>query len=266
MNSQIITLTTDFGPDDFFVAATKGVILTINPCVRIVDVTHSIRAHDIRSAAFTLSNCYREFPEGTIHVVVVDPGVGSSRRAILVVTKQHYFVGPDNGVFSYIYAEEKITSVISIEAEQYFHQPVSQTFHGRDVFAPVAAWLSKGLDPTSFGSAIIDYVKFDIPQPEKISATHIRGYVIHIDRFGNLITNLTAEHLPTELLSAGAKLIINEREITRFQTHFAEAPLDEPFALFESTGRLEIAIFQESAANKLGADVGMTVDLTLSRP
>jgi hypothetical protein len=262
MNSRIITLTTDFGVDDFFVAAMKGVILSINPRVQIIDVTHSVPAHDTRSAAFTLSNCYHEFPAGTIHVAVVDPGVGSSRRAILVVTGRYYLVGPDNGVFSDIYAEESISSVITIEAEPYFHRPLSQTFHGRDIFAPVAAWLSKGVAPTSFGPPISDYVKFEVPHPERISPTHIRGHVVHIDRFGNLITNLTAKRLPPEFL-AGATLIVNQREITRFHTHFAEAPPDQPFALFGSTGRLEIAVFQESAANRLNAEVGTLVELVL---
>jgi hypothetical protein len=258
MNSRIITLTTDFGGDDFFVAAMKGVILSIHPEVHIVDVTHSVPAHDLRSAAWTLANCYREFPIGTIHVAVVDPGVGSSRRPILVTTEQHCFVGPDNGLFSYVYEQEEVVSTIHIQASEYFRHPVSRTFHGRDIFAPVAAWLSKGLSPSALGPAISDYVKFEVPQPELISPTHVRGHVLHIDRFGNLITNLTARHW-----ADGAKLIVNGHDITRFQTHFADAPAGGPFAYIGSTGRIEIAVFRDSAAKWLGADVHTTIDLYL---
>lgn len=264
MTSHIITLTTDFGLDDFFVGAMKGVILTINPAAMIVDITHTIPPHDIRAAAFTLAQAYREFPPGTIHVVVVDPGVGSTRKPLLVLTPRYTFVGPDNGVFSFIYAEEKAPTCIHITAEHYFRQPVSHTFHGRDIFAPVAAWLSKGLAPDGFGSRINEYVKFEIPYPEILDQTHIRGHVIHIDRFGNLITNITEKELPPDAIRAGAKLVINGHTITRFQSHFAEAPAGEPFAVFGSTGRWEIAVYLDLAERVLNASAGTTVDLFFS--
>lgn len=263
MTSQIITLTTDFGPNDFFVGAMKGVILAVNPSATIVDLTHLIQPHDIRAAAFMVAQAYREFPPGTVHAVVVDPGVGSARRPLLVVTPRYAFVGPDNGVFSFIYAEEEVEACIHVTTEHYFRKPVSQTFHGRDLFAPVAAWLSKGLDPDCFGTRINDYVKFDLPHPEIISLTHIRGHVIHIDRFGNLITNLTEKDLPPSTFRAGAKLMVNDHTITRFQSHFAQESSGEPFALFGSTGRLEIAVYLDSAEKAFGASVGTIVDVML---
>lgn len=259
--SSIITLTTDFGLDDFFVGAMKGVILSINPSITIVDITHTIRPHDIRDAAFTLAQAYGEFPSGTIHVVVVDPGVGSSRKPILLTTSRYAFIGPDNGVFSFIYAEEEIEHIIHITADQYFRQPISQTFHGRDIFAPTAAWLSKGIDPTCFGHPLTDVVKFDLPRPRAISPTHIRGHVIHIDRFGNLITNLTSKDVPPEAARSGTRFIINDHTIIRFQSHFAEAPPGEPFAILGSTGRWEIAINQDSAAERLNASVDTPIDV-----
>lgn len=261
MTSPIITLITDFGMDDFFVGAMKGVILTINPAAIIVDISHTIPPHDIRAAAFTLAQAYREFPPGTIHVAVVDPGVGSTRKPLLVITSQYAFVGPDNGVFSFIYAEEPAPTCIHITAGHYFRQPVSRTFHGRDIFAPVAAWLSRGLAPDRFGPRINDYVRFEIPRPERLSPTQIRGHIIHIDRFGNLITNITANELPPDVACAGIKLVIHGHTITRFQSHFAEAAGGEPFALFGSTGRLEIAIWRDSAENLLKASVGDVVDI-----
>jgi len=263
MSSSIITLLTDFGLDDFFVGAMKGVIFTINPSATIIDLTHTMPPRDIRSAAFTLSQSYREFPPGTVHIAVVDPGVGSTRKPLLVVTPRYAFVGPDNGIFSFIYEQEEVQACIHITAEQYFRKPVSHTFHGRDIFAPVAAWLSKGLDPNCFGPRITEYVKFDVPRAEVISPTQIRGHVIHIDRFGNLITNLTGAELSPDMIGKGAKLVINEHTIARFQSHFAQAPPDEPFAVFGSTGRWEIAIYLDSAAKALTANIGTTVEVLL---
>ncbi len=259
--SSIITLTTDFGLDDFFVGAMKGVILSINPSITIVDLTHTVRPHDIRGAAFTLAQAYREFPPGTIHVVVVDPGVGSSRKPILLTTSRYAFIGPDNGVFSFIYAEEDIEHIIHLTADQYFRRPISQTFHGRDIFAPTAAWLSKGIDPTCFGPRLTEIVTFDLPRPRMLSPTHVRGHVIHIDRFGNLITNLTTRDVSPEAARSGTRFIINDHIITRFQSHFAEAPAGEPFVILGSTGRWEVAVYQDSAAKRLNASVNTSVDV-----
>jgi hypothetical protein len=264
--SGIITLITDFGLDDFFVGAMKGVILSINPSATIVDLTHTMKPHDIPAAAFTLAQAYRAFPHGTIHVVVVDPGVGSARKPLLVASRQFAFVGPDNGVFSFIYEQGEAEAVIQITSEHYFRKPVSQTFHGRDIFAPVAAWLSRGLNPDGFGHRITEYVKCDLPQPHMIGPTHIRGQVIHIDRFGNLITNLTGNQLTAKILDAGIELVVADHTIGTIQTHFAENPSGEPFALFGSTGRLEIAVYLDSAEKLLNASIGTPVDVLLSKP
>ena len=156
---MIITLLTDFGAADYFVGALKGAILSVNPQAQVVDITHEIAAHDIRAGAFTLLAAYEAFPPQTIHVAVVDPGVGSSRRPILVATREHFFVGPDNGLFSYICEREPEPRVYHLTEEKFFRPMVSATFHGRDIFAPVAGALSKGTPPASLGELITDYVR-----------------------------------------------------------------------------------------------------------
>jgi S-adenosyl-L-methionine hydrolase (adenosine-forming) len=256
----MITLLTDFGTLDYFVPAVKGVIYTINPQVQIADITHEIPPHDIASAAFTLAACYRDFPRDTVHLVVVDPGVGSQRRAIAVQAGAYLFVGPDNGVFSYVYAGESEVRVIHITREQYFRQGMSRTFHGRDLFAPVAAWLSRGLWPDALGDEIKDYCKLEIPHP-RISRGKIEGCVIHIDRFGNCITNVTANELSLDRVNRSAiKMDFAGREITRFCTHFAEsAGREELFAYIGSAGYWEIAVWCGSAAQMTGAQVGKEV-------
>jgi S-adenosyl-L-methionine hydrolase (adenosine-forming) len=260
VNLPMITLLTDFGVLDYFVPAVKGTIFTINPQVQIADITHEIPPHDIASAAFILAACYLDFPRDTIHLVVVDPGVGSQRRAIVVQAGAYLFVGPDNGVFSYVYARESRVRVIHITREQFFRQGVSQTFHGRDIFAPVAAWLSRGLSPDALGDDIHDYFKLEIPQPEIIS-DRIEGRIIHVDRFGNCITNITADELSLERVNQSAiKMDFAGREITRFCTHFAEsADGTELFAYIGSAGYWEIAVWCGSAAELTGAQVGQTV-------
>jgi S-adenosyl-L-methionine hydrolase (adenosine-forming) len=260
----MITLLTDFGTLDYFVPAVKGVIFTINPQVRIEDITHEIPPHDIASAAFTLAACYNDFPRETIHLTVVDPGVGSERRAIVVEAGAYLFVGPDNGVFSYIYARESKVRVIHITRGQLFRQRVSQTFHGRDIFAPVAAWLSRGLSPDALGDEIEDYCKLQIPRPE-VNSGKIEGSVIHIDRFGNCITNITADELSIERANQSAiKMDFAGREITRFCTHFAESTgREELFAYIGSAGYWEIAVWCGSAAEMTGARVGTEVVLEI---
>ena len=174
----MITLLTDFGTADYFVPAVKGVILSLNPQTTIIDITHEIPAQDIQAGAFTLGACYHNFPAGTIHLAVIDPGVGSERRPIIVATGKYFFVGPDNGIFSYVYHLEKAVRVFQVSETELFRHNSSSTFHGRDVFAPLAAWLSKGLTPENFGAEINDYIRFDLPRPQ-ISAGKISGEIIH---------------------------------------------------------------------------------------
>jgi S-adenosylmethionine hydrolase len=257
----MITLLTDFGTADYFIPAVKGVILSINPQAQIIDLTHEIPAQDIAAAAFTLGACYHNFPAGTIHLAVVDPGVGSARRAIVARAGKQFFVGPDNGIFSYIYAREPQVTVFQIDREEYFRHPVSATFHGRDVFAPVAAWLSRGLTAEAVAREIHDFVKLEIPQPLTAeSGKRIVGSILHIDRFGNCITNLTERELRPD--QSAIKMLVAGRKVIRFGSHFAEATRgDELFAYLGSAGYWEIALWCDSAAQRLAVRRGAEVIL-----
>jgi len=259
----MITLLTDFGLGDYFVPAVKGVILTINPEASIIDITHDMAAHDIQGAAFTLGACYHNFPAGTIHVVVVDPGVGSSRRAIVAEAGGYFFVGPDNGVFSFVYARESKLRVFHITNDRYFRHPVSATFHGRDVFAPVAAYVARGTSLEEIGAEIEDYVRFEIPRPRSIETRGvIEGRIIHIDRFGNCVTNFTEAELKLDQITPSTKLHIGRREVRRFSVYFAEATdRDDLFAYAGSAGFWEIALWRRSAAGFIDARCGDEVIL-----
>ncbi len=258
---QLITLLTDFGTADYFVGAMKGAAISTYPDIEFVDITHDIPNHDIFGAAYTLRCVYATFPRFTTHVVVVDPGVGSQRRPIFVMTDNYNFVGPDNGVFSYIYQLEQVNRVVHLTTDYYFRQPVSDTFHGRDIFGPVAAWHAKGIDPRKMGDEITDYVRLDTPVPKVVAPTMMKGAIIHIDRFGNLVTNFTAEHVPSDRVAAGARLRVNGQEIHSILTHYAEATPKQPFGYFGSQGYLEIGVPKGSAARTLEARRGMEVDL-----
>ena len=238
----MISLLTDFGTADYFVGAVKGAILSVNPQAVIVDIIHEIAPQDIEAGAFTLLACYQTFPAGTIHVAVVDPGVGSTRRPIVVSAGEQFFVGPDNGIFSYIYDREASHRTFHITAEKYFRPSPSSTFHGRDIFAPVAAALSKGVKPKKFGPKIEDEVRL----PSLLEPTRI----IHIDRFGNCITNITRDHLKSE---KDATLIINGKTISDFRNFYGEDSSTSPFAIWGSAGFLEISVNGGSAAKVLRA-------------
>jgi S-adenosyl-L-methionine hydrolase (adenosine-forming) len=259
---MLITLLTDFGTADYFVGAMKGVILTINPQARIVDITHEIPPQDILSGAFTLSGVYQNFPEGTIHVAVVDPGVGSTRRAILVASNNQFFVGPDNGLFSFIYERETGARVFHVTNEDYFRQPFSATFHGRDVFAPIAAALSLGVAPEILGVEIKDYVRLAEIKPGLAGDGTIEAAIIHIDHFGNCITNLTRNDISEEVIERGVTLRVNGQEIKSFRRFFAEEAGnsgDALFAIWGSAGFLEIAAFRASAAKMLSVGTGQKI-------
>ncbi len=263
---MFITLLTDFGTADYFVGAMKGAVLSVNSSARIIDITHEITAHDIEAAAFTLLEVYETFPAGTIHVAVVDPGVGSSRRPILVASENYFFVGPDNGLFSHVYEREASYSVFHLTEEKYFRHPVSATFHGRDVFAPVAGALSKGLVPDAFGHLIEDYERLAPLAPKSLKEGIVGARIIHIDRFGNCITNLTRRELTDEMIAGGACLKIKGHEINDFRQFFADenATPDELFAVWGSTGFLEIAAFRSSAARLLSVERGQSVGLRIA--
>ena len=263
MPDPIITLTTDFGTSDHLVGTMKGVILNINPAARIVDLNHHVTPFDILDGALSIANAYRYFPPRTIHVVIVDPGVGTQRRPLLVSGEKQYFIAPDNGVLSMVFERESCT-VRNITAEHYFLNPISPTFHGRDIFAPTAAWLSKTLQTEAFGEEISDFVRFTVPRA-KPAGQAVKGVVLRVDAFGNLMTNLTAEDVPAAAVESGSiKLSLGGKEIRKFAQTFALGAPGEPIAVFGSAGYLEIAVNRGSAARTLGANRGAEVTLDLA--
>lgn len=256
---MIIALLTDFGTQDYFVGAMKGVILSINKNANIVDITHEITPQDINSASFILQNCYADFPAKTIFVAVVDPGVGSKRRAIIVETEKYFFVAPDNGLLSFVFEKAENYKVFEISSEIFFRQPVSRTFHGRDIFAPCAAHLSGGVKPHEFGNEINDFVVLAKRNPRRTSKNVTEAEIIFIDRFGNLITNLKAEDLPHKFY-----LEINNQKIEKLRGFFAEAEPGELFMIKGSAGFLEIAAFQNSAKDLLNAEIGQNISVNIN--
>jgi len=264
----LITLITDFDTTDHFVGTMKGVIMNINPDVDIVDICHKVASYDIFDAAFTLAQSYRFFPPDTIHLVVVDPGVGTARRPLLVRTLAYKFVAPDNGVLSLIYEREENVEVRHITADHYFLNPVSNTFQGRDVFAPVVGWLSKGVDVDKFGDPITEYTKFASPKPKHVGDSLIKGVALRIDKFGNIITNLTPEDVP-QLFAENPppfKIMINEQEVTRLNLAYSMGKPAEVFAIVGSSGYIEICTNRGSAAKILNVNRGVEVGVVLGSP
>jgi S-adenosylmethionine hydrolase len=239
------------------------VVLKIQPNVTVVDVCHAVPSYDILDGAWTIAQAYRFFPLQTVHVVVVDPGVGSQRRPIIAETADYLFVAPDNGVLSMIEAREPKFAVRQVTAEKYFLQPVSQTFHGRDIFAALGGWLSAGVAPSEFGPQITDYIRLALPRVEPAGPNRLRGAVIKVDKFGNLITNISALDAP-EIFRASPppmELSIAGRTVTRLCHSYAQGEGDELFAIVGSSGCLEIATNRASAAQKLVAGVGSPVEV-----
>ena len=257
-NLPVITLLTDFGTADYFAGAVKGAILSVNPVAAIVDITHEIPPQDVEAAAFTLLATYQTFPQGTIHVAVVDPGVGSARRPIVVRAGDQFFVGPDNGIFTYIYDREPSHQVFHITSDKYFRPSPSTTFHGRDIFAPVAAALSKGVTLKQLGVVINDKVRLETSlKPEVLKNGNVKGRIIHIDRFGNCITNLTRD-----LCDERSALLIKRKTIRAFRDFYSDAPPNSLFAIWGSAGFLEISVNGSSAAKVLRAKRGDTIVVT----
>jgi hypothetical protein len=264
---MIVTLLTDFGTADYFVGAMKGALLAVNPEARVVDITHEVPAYDIEAGAFTLRAAFETFPEGTVHVAVVDPGVGSARRAIVATGGGHTFVGPDNGVFGHVYERVRPLRVFHLTNERYFRREVSPTFHGRDVFAPVAGALSLGVRAGELGPGVSDFVRLPSAAPARLDGGALAGAVIHVDRFGNCVTNVTPRDLTEEDVRRGARLFAGGREIRTFRRFFAEGEgaSGEPFAVWGSAGLLEIAVLRDSAARVLGVRRGDRVEVRKSR-
>ncbi len=261
---HLITLTTDFGMKDPFAGMMKGVIHSINEHVNVIDITHGIGSQDIFTAAFVISNSFNYFPKKTIHLVVVDPGVGTGRRPILVRASNHYFIGPDNGVLSLVTAADANAVTYEVTEERYFLRSVGNTFHGRDIFAPVAGWLSKGCEPDNFGFVISDPVSINIPQPV-IEKGILQGEIIYIDRFGNLFTNITfmdiAKHTHA-IYEPGLAVTFNDMNLS-LKRYYAEARSGEIAAVINSFSLLEIYSYMDNAEEKLNARKGDPVSLCL---
>ena len=261
MSNPIITLTTDYGTNDHLVGTLKGVILKINPDVTIVDITHHVTPYDLLDGALAIGAAYSYFPARTIHVVVVDPGVGTARRPLLVTSENQYFVAPDNGVLSLIYERDPTAVVRHANVEHYYLQPVSNTFQGRDVFAPVAAWLAKSGQSAAMGEVIEDYKKFAMPRPKATNGV-MKGIVMRVDNFGNLVTNFRPEDISDDARKAGkVDLAVGTHVVSRLVDTFALGSAGEPIAYVGSSGYLEIAVNKGSAARTLALGRGAPVTL-----
>jgi S-adenosylmethionine hydrolase len=262
--NPIITLTTDYGTNDHLVAVLKGVILRVNPDVNIVDITHAVNPFDLLDGALAIGSSYPYFPPRTIHVVIVDPGVGTERRPLLVSGQNQYFIAPDNGVLSAVFEKEPNFVVRHLTSEHYFLHPVSRTFHGRDIFAPVAGWLSKNWAPSSMGEEISDFKRFALPRPKEADGV-LKGVVMKVDSFGNLITNFRADDLPPDALQSGAvNLQVGTHAVGRLVPTFAVGNAGEPVAYIGSGGYLEVGVNKGSASKALGIGRGAAVLLTKS--
>ena len=260
---SLITLLTDFGDRDSFVASMKGVILNINPQARIVDLSHQVAPHQIEDAAYVLKSSYRYFPDGTVHVAVVDPGVGSTRRPLLVGTSRYFFLAPDNGLLTDIVQEELSIEVRQIQNKQYRLDAEGTTFDGRDVFAPAAAWLTRGQAPSSFGPLIRDVTTFPAYEPAWEGPTFV-GRIVYVDHFGNLISNITPSHLTDIRRYAkrtSVSIRIAGRTIDDLTTCYADGSSDAPCALINSNGHVEVFVREGSAAQMLNVGRGERMEI-----
>ena len=265
--ARIITLTTDFGLTDEFVGVIKGVILTRAPAIRIVDLSHTIERHNISRAALLISSAYRFFPEDTIHIVVIDPGVGSGRRLILLQSDNHFFLAPDNGVLSLLMEKENFQTVYEISCDQYYLSPVSATFHGRDILAPVAAEMAAGLAPEDVGPVIdpetLQKIKMGRMKIDRGLNT-ITGEIIRIDHFGNLQTNIADSSL-NDLFGeqkSSVKIKMQNTVINGIESAYMKKNPGEILAIVNSSGYLEIAVCCGHGATVLGVVPGDTVTVT----
>jgi S-adenosylmethionine hydrolase len=260
---SMITLFTDFGSQDAYVGVMKGVIFSINPSVTVVDVCHHIDPQDLIEAAYLIKSSYRYFPKGTVHIIVVDPGVGGNRSIVAVKSSSHIFVAPDNGVLTLLTDEIEVDAIVRIENSRYFLNPVSRTFHGRDIFAPVASYLSTGVPFETLGSNtdIQDLIRLNVPKPHISSKNELVGTIISIDRFGNCISNISEECLNTFINNDTEKILeikIGKTIIRSLSYSYAEAGSGSPLAIIGSFGHLEIAMNCDNAGHRLNVEKGDT--------
>jgi len=260
----IVALLTDFGTKDHYAGTLKGVVLGVCPDATLVDIGHDIPAHDVMAGALELAACYRYFPHGTIFLVVVDPGVGSSRRGIAADLGDYKFVAPDNGVLSAVFREAPPKKVVELSERKYALPTVSRTFEGRDRFAPAAGFLAKGLALVSLGKGLSNYQSIELPQP-RINGAELGGEVVRVDRFGNLITNIDRRTFEQFAGGGSIAVVVGGREIPRVVATYTDAPAGELCALFGSTDHLEIAINAGDAATTLALGRGAAAIVRLVR-
>ncbi len=262
---KVITLTTDFGIKDPYVAIMKGVILSINPHVHIIDISHEVKPGNIIEGACLLQDSYNFFPKGTIHVGVIDPGVGGNRRPIVVQTTDYFFVGPDNGLFWPIINNIKKVKIFHILEKRYFLSEISSTFHGRDIFSPVAAYISKGVTPDKLGKIIHNPVALKLDKPILLK-DKIIGHVIRSDRFGNLITNISKEDIIKVFGNIKVVTIkIGKVNIPYISRTYSEVKPKQLLALIGSSGRLEISANLASAHDTIGKDILKKEEIILEK-
>ncbi len=260
MPGPIITLLTDFGTKDHYVGVMKGVILGISRSAQLVDLCHEIPSQDVRGAAYVIGTSYRYFPQGTIHCAVVDPGVGSERHGLVAKTNHYLFVGPDNGLFTMIYDLEKDAEVYKITESAHIPTEISSTFHGRDVFAPVAAHLSQGVPCSELGELISEPVRINTLRPDS-KGSILKGTVIYMDRFGNLITNITRTDFDNFVMQARFEIVADDVSLNEVANTYADASRGTMIALFGSTDYLELSVVMGSAARRLNLGVGNTISV-----
>jgi S-adenosylmethionine hydrolase len=264
----IITILTDFGLEDEYVSVMKGVIATISRDTKIIDISHDIARHDVRQAAFVLKNAFSYFPKGSIHIIVVDPGVGSDRKIVCVKKDGHYFIAPDNGVLSLVVHDKKVESLVAVTNDRFFLNPVSHTFHGRDILAPVAGHLAEGEAMSDFGKELAtkDIYLFDVAVPT-LFADELIGEVIAIDRFGNLVTNIDQQTYLEYAEERGPEKIVirlGDLAIRGVSTSYDGVEIGAPLALFGSRDLLEISVNQAAANTCFGVSVGQSLKLQAS--
>ncbi len=263
---RIVTLLSDFGLRDQYVGSMKGVMLSLNRNLAFVDISHLVPPQDIQTGAFILGQAYPCFPAGTIHVAVVDPGVGTERRAIVVYAAAQYFVGPDNGIFTWVYDREESSTVHEITSDHFFRKPISSTFHGRDVFAPVAGWLSRDIPLAKVGPVCKDPVRLALPELTRVRDTLIQATVLAVDGYGNLITNLKPADIPAYSApgTRTCKMLVSKKEIAAFRKTFGEGAPGEIFVVPGSSEFLEIVMRDGSAAAALNAVPGTLIGVVLT--
>ena len=268
MKNPLIALLTDFGNRDYFVASLKAVIARINPQARTIDITHEVPSFDVHAAGFMLDACFRFFPAGTIFVSVVDPGVATRRKILLVRTRAYDFIAPDNGLLTLPLSRERIREIRHVASPRFFLTAARTTFEGRDRMAPAAAWLSLGIDPREFGPRLPRFATIDIPRPIR-SGRMVRGTVLHIDKFGNVVTNIPARMVAGRRLGGGAPrpvVSIEGRAIREFRASYDSPKRGVPFAIIDSLGLVEVALREGSAAEMIGALPGDQVVVSWEKP